>query len=76
MRSRALLSVMASLVFGLAACSSKPASDAAANNADQTSSSSGGSMADSRRSPVVKAPTVVPAGTTLTVRIGEALDRR
>ena len=75
MRSRALLSVMASLLFGLAACSSKPASDSAANTADpnQSSGGTGGSMADSRRSPVVKAPTVVPAGTTLTVRIGEAL---
>lgn len=72
MRSRAFLSVIATLLFGLAACSSKPASDAAANNADQNSSSDG-STADSRRSPVVKAPTVVPAGTTLTVRLGEAL---
>lgn len=72
MRSRALLSVIASLLFGLAACSSKPASDAATNNADQNASSDG-NTADSRRSPVVKAPTVVPAGTTLTVRLGEAL---
>jgi hypothetical protein len=75
MRSRAFFPVIALLLFGLAGCSKKPASDSAANNADQTQSSSdtGGSPADSRRSPVVKAPTVVPVGTTLTVRLGEAL---
>jgi len=79
MPSRALLSVVAFLLFGLAACSNKPASDSAANSAanpaDQNApaGATSGNMADSRRSPVVKEAVVVPAGTTLTVRLGEAL---
>ncbi len=73
MRSRALLSVIASsLLFALVACSSKPAADSAANTADQNASS-GGSMASSTRGAAAKAAVVVPAGTTLTVRLGEAL---
>ncbi len=73
MRSRALLSVIASsLLFALVACSSKPAADSAANTADQNAPS-GGSMANSTRSAEPKGPVVVPAGTTLTVRLGEAL---
>ncbi|MFY9562155.1 MAG: hypothetical protein WAQ52_18125 [Terriglobales bacterium] len=72
MRSHALLSVIASsLLFALVACSSKPAADSAANTADQNASS-GGSMANSTRG-AAKAAVVVPAGTTLTVRLGEAL---
>jgi hypothetical protein len=76
MRSRALLSVMASfLLFVLAACSSKPPADSAANTADQNaaSGSGSGSMASTARGAEAKAPVVVPAGTTLTVRLGEAL---
>jgi hypothetical protein len=76
MHSRALLSVVASsFLFALVACSSKP-TDSAANSADQNAPS-GGSMANSSSAPAarepVKAPVVVPAGTTLTVRLGEAL---
>src|SRR6267378_157172 len=79
MPSRALLSVVAFLLFGLADCSNKPASDSAANSAanpaDQNApaGATSGNMADSRRSPVVKEAVVVPAGTTLTVRLGESL---
>ncbi len=76
MCSRAWLSIFsASLLFVLVACSSKPAADSAANTADQNASSAsgGGSMANSTRGGEAKAPVVVPAGTTLTVRLGEAL---
>jgi hypothetical protein len=82
MRSRALLSVLViSLLIALAACSSKPAGESANSATDQnaaaTSSSGGGNMADStrgtsKRSAAVE-PVVVPAGTTLTVRLGEAV---
>jgi len=76
MRSRALLSVIACpLLFALVACSNKPATDSAANSADQNAPSGGdsGSAASSNRAPAAKAAVVVPAGTTLTVRLGEAL---
>jgi hypothetical protein len=83
MRSRALLSFFAcSLLFALAACSNKPTDSAAntadsnANTADQnmpSGSESGGSTASSTRAPAAKTAVVVPAGTTLTVRLGEAL---
>jgi|SRR5216684_7570797 hypothetical protein len=75
MRSRALLSLIAcSLLFALVACSNKPATDSAANTADQNAPSGGdsGSTASSTRARAAKV-VVVPAGTTLTVRLGEAL---
>jgi len=76
MRSRALLTLIAcSLFFALVACSNKPATDSAANAADQNAPAGGenGSTAGSTRAPAAKAVVVVPAGTTLTVRLGEAL---
>jgi len=76
MRSRALLTLIAcSLLFALVACSNKPATDSAANTADQNAPAGGdsGSTASSTRAPAAKAVVVVPAGTTLTVRLGEAL---
>src|SRR5882724_1608513 len=76
MRSRALLSLIAcSLLFALVACSNKPATDSAANTADQNAPLGGdsGSAASSARPPAARPVVVVPAGTTLTVRIGEAL---
>ncbi len=83
MRSRALVCVSLLLVLTLTACSKK--SDSAANTADQnaadqntaaqgqgeTDSSARGSS-DRGRSEAAQA-VVVPAGTSLTVRIGEAL---
>jgi hypothetical protein len=74
MRSRIFLSVLgSSLLFVLAACSSKPASD---QNAASTGAegNSGGGMAStaSEAKPVVET-VVVPAGTTFTVRLGEAV---
>ncbi len=76
MRSRALFSVLTSgLLFALIACSSKPTDSAANTAATDQSASSGGSMASSRSTPAPapKPPVVVPAGTTITVRLGEAL---
>ena len=76
MRSRALLTLIASsLFFVLVACSNKPATDSAANAADQNAPAGGenGSTAGSTRAPAGKAVVVVPTGTTLTVRLGEAL---
>jgi len=84
MRSRAVLSFVACfLLFALAACSKKPASDSAANTADSTAntadqnapsgSESGQSTTGSTPAPAARAAIVVPAGTTLTVRLGEAL---
>jgi hypothetical protein len=74
MRSRALLSVIAvSLLFALIACSSKPAGESVANSADQNAaSSSAGSNRGAAAKPAAKL-VVVPAGTTLTVRLGEAV---
>ena len=87
MRSRAVLLVFAcALLFALTACSKKP-SDSAANTAnppaDSTSNSadqnapppsdSGRSMPNASRPPAARKVVVVPAGTTLTVRLGEAL---
>ena len=69
MRSRALLTLIAcSLFFPLVACSNKPATDSAANTADQNAPAGGDT-----RARAAKAVVVVPAGTTLTVRLGEAL---
>jgi hypothetical protein len=77
MRSRALLSVLAvSLLSALVACSSKPASESAADQNAASPSAGGGSMASSTRNAAAKRaaePVVVPAGTTLTVRLGEAV---
>jgi hypothetical protein len=72
MRSRALLSLIAcSLLFALVACSNKPATDSAANTTDQNAPSGG--EGGSKASPAARVAVVVPAGTTLTVRLGEAL---
>ena len=87
MRSRAVLFVFAcSLLFSLAACSKKPSSDSAANTAnpaDSTSNTadqnapqpgdSNGSASSASRPSAARRGVVVPAGTTLTVRLGEAL---
>jgi len=71
MRSRAWLSMFAiSLVFALVACSSKPASESAGT--DQTASAEGGASKLAAEKPKA-APTIIPAGTTLTVRLGQAV---
>jgi len=82
MRSRASLSLLALiLLLTIVACSSKPASDSAANSADQNAASSntGGDMSgapgssNKEMAKAVEQRVVVPAGTTITVRLGEAL---
>jgi hypothetical protein len=74
MRSRVLLSVLASsLLFVLAACSSKPGSNAVADQNASSSSTGGNSGGGMASAPPVVEAVVVPAGTTLTVRLGEAV---
>jgi len=83
MRTRSLYAFAIVLLFALAACSSKPA-DTAANSAAQNSAASnpaGGNApaagqqtaATPAPAPAPPPPVVVPAGTTLTVRLGQAL---
>jgi len=82
MRSRALYVLSIFLLFTLVACSSKPA-DTASNSASQNtaapSNAAGGNAMSSPTAPAPAAPEpqpqplVVPAGTTLTVRLGESV---
>ena len=81
MRSRALYLLSIFLMFTLAACSSKPA-DTASNSASQNmaapSNAAGGNAMSAPVAPAplpapAPQPLVVPAGTTLTVRLGESL---
>ena len=82
MRYRALYLLSIFLMFILAACSSKPA-DTASNSASQNmaapSNAAGGNAMSSPTASATAAPApapqplVVPAGTTLTVRLGESL---
>jgi hypothetical protein len=82
MRSRALYLLSIFLMFTLAACSKKPA-DTASNSASQDmaapSNAAGGNAMSSPAAPATEAPApapqplVVPAGTTLTVRLGESV---
>jgi hypothetical protein len=64
----------ASLLLVLAACSSKPASNTAADQ-PASSDNSRGAMSNAMQEPSkpVVESVVVPAGTTLTVRLGQAL---
>ena len=83
MRSRALYLMSIFLLFTLVACSNKSA-DTASNSASQDtaapSNAAGGSAINSPNAPAPPAapepqsqPLVVPAGTTLTVRLGESV---
>ncbi len=86
MRARMLVFVSLLLVLSLAACSKK-SSESAANTADQnaadqntgaqgqgdTGAPGGGAAARGRSEAPEAQPVVVPAGTSLTVRLGEAL---
>jgi hypothetical protein len=86
MRTRSLYALALALVFVLAACSSKPADTSAQNSSASNSAAgnamgnSGGQQAASTPAPAATPappppppPVVVPAGTTLTVRLGEAI---
>jgi len=81
MRSRALYLLSIFLMFALVACSKKPA-DTASNSASQdtaapSNAAGGNAMSSSPDAPATSAPApqplVVPAGTTLTVRLGESV---
>src|SRR2546430_10924641 len=81
MRSRALYLLSIFLMFTLVACSKKPA-DTASNSPSQdmsaSSNAAGGNAMTSPNAPAAPAapepqPLVVPAGTTLTVRLGESV---
>jgi len=87
MRTRSLYALTIVLLFALAACSSKPADTAATSTAQNTGTSNAAgnnTMGSSAGQPVAPAaapaaapapppPVVVPAGTTLTVRLGQAV---
>jgi hypothetical protein len=80
MRSRALFILSIYLLFTLVACSSKPADNASnsANNIAAPSNTAGGGEMSSSAAPAPAPvpepqPVVVPAGTTLTVRLGQAV---
>jgi hypothetical protein len=79
MRSCALHILSILLLFALVACSSKPA-DTASNSANTAgSNTAGGNAMSSPATPSTPAaapepqPVVVPAGTTLTVRLGQSV---
>src|SRR5260370_38929016 len=75
MRARALYLLSVFLLLTLVACSKKP-SDTASNSSGQDmaapSNAAGGNAMSSPAAPAPQ-PVVVPAGTTLTVRLGESL---
>ncbi len=89
MHSRSVYALCILLLFALAACSSKPADNSAAQSSAASSSPAGGNAASSPAAPAQQAaqapaqvaaqapapppPVVVPAGTTLAVRLDEAL---
>jgi hypothetical protein len=78
MRARPLYAFCVLLVFALAACSSKPADTSATSAQGSAGSNAAGGAMGSSGAPAKPAeapppPVVVPAGTTLTVRLGEAL---
>ena len=83
MRSRALYLLSIFLMFALAACSNKPA-DTASNTASQNTAAPSNDASGNASAPATPAtaapppapapqPLVVPAGTTLTVRLGESV---
>jgi hypothetical protein len=76
MRSRALFALSFFLLFTLVACSSKPA-DTASNTAAPSSTAGGNAMSSPAAPATAPAPepqpVIVPAGTTLTVRLGESV---
>jgi len=78
MRSRALYVLSIFLLFTLVACSSKPAdtaSNSAGQNAAAPSNAAGGNAMSSPAQTAAPEPqpVVVPAGTTLTVRLGNSV---
>jgi hypothetical protein len=78
MRSRALYVLSIFLLFTLVACSSKPADTASNSTSQNMAAPSNAAGGNAMSSPAQTAapepqPLVVPAGTTLTVRLGESV---
>lgn len=84
MRTRALYALTIVLLFALVACSSKPADTSATSTTQNTGTSNApgnnamgspaaGQPAAPAAAPAPPPPVVVPAGTTLTVRLGQAV---
>lgn len=77
MRARIfILTLTLCLVMAAIGCSRKPSSDTStdANNpSTQTAADNGGAQPAERQEPREREPLVVPAGTTVTVRLGSAL---
>ena len=86
MKSRFLpLTLITCLAFAMLACSSKPPATDAGNNANDAGSpatanlpgsSGGGAMSGGSSAKSARSGLVVPSGTTLTVRLGEALSSK
>ena len=85
MRTRSLYALTIALLFVLAACSSKPADNSTAQNSGASNAAAGNAMGNSgggqqamsapatTPTPPPPPPVVVPAGTTLTVRLGQEI---
>jgi len=76
MRTRSLYALTLVLLFALAACSSKPAETASSSAAPSSAASNTGGSAPAPAAtptPAPAPPVVVPAGTTLTVRLGQEI---
>src|SRR6202158_674828 len=77
MRARIfLLTLTLYIALAVIGCSRKPSSDTstdASNPSTQTASDNGGAQPAVRQAPREREPLVVPAGTTVTVRLGSAL---
>ncbi len=67
------LTLAAGLAASLVACSSKPSETASDSDTKTTDSSSSSSSTMSKLKAAVENPIVVPAGTVLTVRLGETV---
>lgn len=74
MRSRCLLSVLSLyLAFAMFGCSRKPSTNSDAGNANTQNSSDNSGTQSAAPQPAPREPLVVPARTTVTVRLGSAI---
>jgi len=74
MRSRCLLSILTLyLAFAVFGCSRKPSTDSDAGNANTQNSSDNSGTQSAAPQPAPREPLVVPARTTVTVRLGSAI---
>ncbi len=74
MRSRCLLSILTLyLAFAVFGCSRKPSTDSDAGNTNTQNSSDNSGTQSAAPQPAPREPLVVPARTTVTVRLGSAI---